>query len=67
LPNTAKSSTLAFILMVEVQLAVYPVDKREHRIVIHAENDGERYILPPGGHTTCGSGRTGCSKQPSKY
>jgi D-glycero-alpha-D-manno-heptose-7-phosphate kinase len=33
---------------VEVQLAVYPADQREHRIVINAENYGERFVLSPG-------------------
>jgi D-glycero-alpha-D-manno-heptose-7-phosphate kinase len=40
---------------VEVQLAVYPTDQREHRITINAENYGERYALPPGGRA--GNGR----------
>ncbi len=32
---------------VEVQLAVYPASAREHRVVINAENYGERYVLTP--------------------
>jgi D-glycero-alpha-D-manno-heptose-7-phosphate kinase len=34
---------------VEVQLAIYPAEQRENRIVIHAENFGDRYVVPPGG------------------
>jgi D-glycero-alpha-D-manno-heptose-7-phosphate kinase len=33
---------------VEVQLAVYPAGEREHRIVIHAENFGDRYAVVSG-------------------
>lgn len=40
---------------VEAQLAVYPADQREHRIVINAENYGERIVLPPGGKHATGS------------
>src|SRR5512135_55524 len=36
---------------VEVQLAVRPA-QGQARIVIHAENYGERYALPPGGRAT---------------
>ena len=32
---------------VEVQLAVYTADQGEQRIVIHAENYGQRYALDP--------------------
>jgi D-glycero-alpha-D-manno-heptose-7-phosphate kinase len=39
---------------VEVQLAVYEAGQREHRIVINAENYGERYAIPPGGHIANG-------------
>jgi D-glycero-alpha-D-manno-heptose-7-phosphate kinase len=39
---------------VEVQLAVYPAGQRPHRIVINAENYGERYALSPGGRTQGG-------------
>jgi D-glycero-alpha-D-manno-heptose-7-phosphate kinase len=39
---------------VEVQLVVYPVDQREHRIVINAENFGDRFVLPPGGRAVNG-------------
>ena len=39
---------------VEVQLAVYPAGEREHRVVIHAENYGERYALPEGGRRATG-------------
>ena len=39
---------------VEVQLAVYPADQREHHIVINAENYGERYAIPPGGRAASG-------------
>ena len=39
---------------VEVQLAVYPAGEREHRIVINAENYGERYALPEGGRSATG-------------
>ena len=39
---------------VEVQLAVYPAGHRDQRIVIHAENYGERYALPEGGRTAAG-------------
>jgi D-glycero-alpha-D-manno-heptose-7-phosphate kinase len=35
---------------VEVQLRVYPADQREHRIVINAENYGERYPVNTGVH-----------------
>nr|HPL30728.1 GHMP kinase [Anaerolineae bacterium] len=31
----------------EVQLAVYPAAAREERIVIHAENYGQRYAVHP--------------------
>lgn len=40
---------------VEVQLAVYPAGGREHRIVIDAENYGERYAVAPGGRAVAGS------------
>jgi len=39
---------------VEVQLAVYPADQREHRIVINAENYGERYAVPATGRSANG-------------
>lgn len=39
---------------VEVQLAVYPLDQREQRIVIHAENYGERFAVQPGDHAANG-------------
>ena len=39
---------------VEVQLAVYPAGQREHRIVINAENYGERYAVLPDGHLVTG-------------
>ncbi|MBN2548010.1 MAG: hypothetical protein JXB15_02540 [Anaerolineales bacterium] len=39
---------------VEVQLAVYPASEREQRVVIHAENYGERYTLPEGGRSASG-------------
>lgn len=39
---------------VEVQLSVYPADQREHRVVINAENYGERYSVSPGGHALNG-------------
>jgi D-glycero-alpha-D-manno-heptose-7-phosphate kinase len=35
----------------EVQIEVFPVDGREHRIVINAENYGERYVVNPDNHT----------------
>lgn len=31
----------------EVQIEVFPLDGRENRIVIHAENYGERYVVNP--------------------
>jgi D-glycero-alpha-D-manno-heptose-7-phosphate kinase len=34
----------------EVQIAVYDADKVENRIVINAENYGERYVIDPGKH-----------------
>lgn len=34
----------------EVQIAIYPYEDRENRIVIHAENYGERYIVVPEKH-----------------
>lgn len=37
---------------VEVQVDVYPVDARYERIVIHAENYGERYGVRPGADHT---------------
>lgn len=39
---------------VEVQLAVYAAGERDQRIVIHAENYGERYALPEGGRSASG-------------
>jgi D-glycero-alpha-D-manno-heptose-7-phosphate kinase len=39
---------------VEVQLAVYPASQREHRIVINAENYGERYAVPAYGRSANG-------------
>ena len=48
-PGTGVSSTSASVPTRQVQLAVYPAGQREHRIVINAENYGERYALPPGG------------------
>jgi D-glycero-alpha-D-manno-heptose-7-phosphate kinase len=39
---------------VEVQLAVYPAVEHEHRVVINAENYGERYALPDGGRSATG-------------
>jgi D-glycero-alpha-D-manno-heptose-7-phosphate kinase len=39
---------------VEVQLAVYPAGQREQRIVIDAENYGERYAVPVGGRAANG-------------
>ena len=36
---------------VEVQLAVYKADQRENRMVINAENYGERYALPSNGRS----------------
>ncbi|MEW5869167.1 MAG: GHMP kinase [Chloroflexota bacterium] len=39
---------------VEVQLAVFPAAQRPERIVIHAENYGERYALPEGGRAANG-------------
>ncbi len=35
----------------EVQIEVYPVDGRQDRVVIHAENYGERFVLNPDNHT----------------
>jgi D-glycero-alpha-D-manno-heptose-7-phosphate kinase len=37
---------------VEAQLAVYPVKEREHRVVINAENYGQRYVVDPSGFST---------------
>ena len=34
----------------EVQIAVYPCEHQENRIIIHAENYGERYIVVPEKH-----------------
>jgi D-glycero-alpha-D-manno-heptose-7-phosphate kinase len=34
----------------EVQIAVHPCEERERRIVIHAENYGERYVVIPEKH-----------------
>jgi D-glycero-alpha-D-manno-heptose-7-phosphate kinase len=39
---------------VEAQLAVFPADQREHRIVINAENYGATYVLEPHAHATSG-------------
>lgn len=36
----------------EVQIAVYPLHARPERIIIHAENYGERYALQTGGAST---------------
>jgi D-glycero-alpha-D-manno-heptose-7-phosphate kinase len=35
----------------EVQIEVYPVEGREDRIVINAENYGERYVVNPDNHS----------------
>lgn len=32
---------------IEVQIAIYPAEQREHRIIINAENYGERYVVDP--------------------
>ncbi|MHB0857188.1 MAG: GHMP family kinase ATP-binding protein [Anaerolineae bacterium] len=32
---------------VEVQIEVYPRQKREHRVILHAENYGDRYAVSP--------------------
>lgn len=40
---------------VEVQLTVYPAAEREHRIVINAENFGDRFVVPPGGRAATGA------------
>jgi len=45
---------------VEVQIAVYPTDQREQRILIHAENYGDRYVVP----ATSRAGRTGWGPHP---
>ena len=39
---------------VEVQVAVYRADQREHRIIINAENYGERYAIPSTGRAPDG-------------
>jgi D-glycero-alpha-D-manno-heptose-7-phosphate kinase len=39
---------------VEVQVAVYPAGQREHRIVINAENYGQRFIIGPEAHASSG-------------
>ncbi len=39
---------------VEVQIAVHAAGERSERVVINAENYGERYVLPPGGRTING-------------
>ena len=31
----------------EVQIEIFPTDQREDRIVLHAENYGERYVVRP--------------------
>jgi D-glycero-alpha-D-manno-heptose-7-phosphate kinase len=36
----------------EVQIAVHDADKVENRIVINAENYGERYVIDPGKHAS---------------
>lgn len=42
---------------VDVQVAVYPADRLEQRILIHAENFGDRYVVPTTGRA--GSGEWG--------
>ena len=39
---------------VEVQVAVYPAGSRPERIVINAENYGERYVVHPEGRSATG-------------
>ena len=36
---------------VEVQIAVFPLEDRQHRIMLYAENYGDRYPVEPGDHS----------------